>query len=164
MRCLTCDYDLSKLTARRCPECGRAFDPDDARTFRFSSFWRCRLLLWSVALSCYPVISIGLYYLTWLVAWIDIGHRPRPWLDDPNYCGPTVQVFSWISAVLLLGVPFALITALVLGAFAVRSERSRLKTDIVHYVVTFLLPLTLFLACSILFVTDPFAVMDWISD
>jgi hypothetical protein len=33
MRCLTCKYDLSKLTEHRCPECGRAFDPADPKTF-----------------------------------------------------------------------------------------------------------------------------------
>lgn len=33
MRCLSCKYDLSHLTERRCPECGRAFDPNDPKTF-----------------------------------------------------------------------------------------------------------------------------------
>ena len=30
--CLTCNYALRGLDARRCPECGRAFDPDDPMT------------------------------------------------------------------------------------------------------------------------------------
>ncbi|MCI0675219.1 MAG: hypothetical protein L0Y42_05510, partial [Phycisphaerales bacterium] len=33
MRCKGCHYSLKKLVERRCPECGRGFDPDDARTF-----------------------------------------------------------------------------------------------------------------------------------
>lgn len=33
MRCKTCHYSLSKLTEHRCPECGRAFDPNDPSTF-----------------------------------------------------------------------------------------------------------------------------------
>ncbi len=33
VRCLTCQYDLRGLTERRCPECGRNFDPGDDRTF-----------------------------------------------------------------------------------------------------------------------------------
>lgn len=35
MRCLTCGYPLERLDkdARRCPECGRAFDPEDPKTF-----------------------------------------------------------------------------------------------------------------------------------
>ena len=34
MHCLTCDYNLEHLSGRRCPECGRTFDPADFRTFR----------------------------------------------------------------------------------------------------------------------------------
>jgi len=33
MRCLGCGYDLRGLPENRCPECGRAFDPDDSTTF-----------------------------------------------------------------------------------------------------------------------------------
>ena len=33
MRCLDCGYDLHGLPESRCPECGRAFDPDDSTTF-----------------------------------------------------------------------------------------------------------------------------------
>ena len=36
MRCKACHYSLKNLTDRgghRCPECGRAFDPADSRTF-----------------------------------------------------------------------------------------------------------------------------------
>ncbi len=32
-RCLTCGYILRGLMAHRCPECGRAFDPNDPTTF-----------------------------------------------------------------------------------------------------------------------------------
>jgi hypothetical protein len=33
MRCLSCHYDLKNLTEHRCPECGRAFRPNDPATF-----------------------------------------------------------------------------------------------------------------------------------
>jgi hypothetical protein len=33
MRCLSCKYDLSNLAEHRCPECGRAFDPNNPYTF-----------------------------------------------------------------------------------------------------------------------------------
>lgn len=32
--CLGCDYDLRSLPAGACPECGRPFDPEHARSFR----------------------------------------------------------------------------------------------------------------------------------
>ena len=40
-RCLGCSYILDHLPENRCPECGRAFDPDDPRTFTNAnpSFW-----------------------------------------------------------------------------------------------------------------------------
>lgn len=31
--CLTCGYIIDHLSAPRCPECGRVFDPDDSSTF-----------------------------------------------------------------------------------------------------------------------------------
>ena len=37
MRCKTCHYSLENLTEHRCPECGRAFDPADPRTFLSAS-------------------------------------------------------------------------------------------------------------------------------
>src|SRR4051812_13314867 len=33
MRCLDCNYDLRSLCEHRCPECGRPFEPNDAKTF-----------------------------------------------------------------------------------------------------------------------------------
>ena len=33
MHCLTCHYNLRNLVEHRCPECGRAFDPSDPKTF-----------------------------------------------------------------------------------------------------------------------------------
>ncbi len=33
MYCLGCQYDLRGLPERRCPECGRAFDPQDPATY-----------------------------------------------------------------------------------------------------------------------------------
>lgn len=34
MRCRRCRYPLQSVTTRRCPECGRPFDPDDPSTYR----------------------------------------------------------------------------------------------------------------------------------
>ena len=33
MRCKNCHYSLDGLTEKRCPECGREFDPNDPNTF-----------------------------------------------------------------------------------------------------------------------------------
>jgi hypothetical protein len=33
MYCLKCNYSLKELVSRQCPECGKAFDPNDSKTF-----------------------------------------------------------------------------------------------------------------------------------
>jgi hypothetical protein len=33
VRCKTCHYSLNGLAEHRCPECGREFDPNDAKSF-----------------------------------------------------------------------------------------------------------------------------------
>src|SRR5690606_31804538 len=48
--CLHCQFDLTGLTEHRCPECGQAFDPNDARTMfeRWNvnqKFAKCFLLI-----------------------------------------------------------------------------------------------------------------------
>jgi len=52
--------------------------------------WVCTLL---------PAFSV---YVTWLVAWIALGHQPRPMLDDPKFIGPLVSAVYLISGLLLL--------------------------------------------------------------
>ncbi len=67
--CRTCGYQLAGLSANRCPECGRPFDPDNRRTFlRRPRGWLVRRLIrrMLVALACF-VLAIGaalgwLYY------------------------------------------------------------------------------------------------------
>jgi len=42
--CLDCDYQLQGLTKHRCPECGRAFDPEKKESFYVVSYaWDRRL-------------------------------------------------------------------------------------------------------------------------
>ena len=53
MRCLSCHYDLRNLPEHRCPECGRAFDPNDPRTYDTEASARNRsdrrALVWAVS-------------------------------------------------------------------------------------------------------------------
>src|SRR5690349_15692237 len=62
MRCLDCHYSLKNLTEHRCPECGRAFDPDDPSTVRYSEktpWTRVMILLGCV----FVLSSIALRFL-----------------------------------------------------------------------------------------------------
>jgi hypothetical protein len=62
MRCLSCHYSHKKLTQRRCPECGRKFDPNDPSTFATGPFQLVRdlWLLW-IALAFIAFIAFGAF-------------------------------------------------------------------------------------------------------
>lgn len=42
-----------------------------------------KLIVWLAAFF-YPVLVLLSVYVSWLVAWISLGHLPRPSLDDPS--------------------------------------------------------------------------------
>src|SRR5258708_9755694 len=76
--CIGCGYRLIHLTVNRCPECGRAFDPDDPRTMSLGrplwrwQRWLLRPLGWrSIALAL--IGTAALVYLSHLPTW-----RPIP--------------------------------------------------------------------------------------
>jgi hypothetical protein len=54
VRCLSCHYDPSHLTEHRCPECGRAFDPNDPNTL-----YQRPLLTIRGALLLYAIFFVG---------------------------------------------------------------------------------------------------------
>jgi hypothetical protein len=51
-----------------------------------------RLMTAGYVVALYPVMIPVYLYLTWLMAWCVLGHRPRPSLDDPKFLGPIAQV------------------------------------------------------------------------
>jgi hypothetical protein len=65
--CKGCDYDLSAAAESRCPECGRAFAPDDKRTYRAFSrrSWRGRWRRWR-----WVVLALVLIGTVWPRGWV----------------------------------------------------------------------------------------------
>lgn len=49
----------------------------------------------------YPFIAVGSVYLSWLVAWIALGHQPREMLNDPKQMGGLMD-FAYLISVLLV--------------------------------------------------------------
>jgi len=115
MYCTGCEYNLHGLSSRRCPECGQEFDPSDESTYRRELKRPPRWILVAGILvggflAFYPVFYMVMIHLTWVVAWMELGRPPRPFLDDPKYIGGPVDAWysitrhvgSWSNLSLLL--------------------------------------------------------------
>jgi len=110
--------------------------------------WLCWLL------ATVPLQSV---YFSWLVAWISLGHQPRPNLDDPKYINLAVSTAVVISGLFLVSIP-----ALAIGlptlqiASAGRSHAAR----IVYAAVTF----SILAGIVMMFRWDPLDVIEWLMD
>ena len=63
MRCLDCHYSLKNLTEHRCPECGRAFDPLDARTYGMQPVFFPMRAVYEIGLLSYLCNLVFVYLL-----------------------------------------------------------------------------------------------------
>ena len=77
------------------------------------------LLIATVVSWCYPVAMVASFYATYLVAWVELGYAPRPWIDCPSSIGVWVGVFRYVPGVLLMGIPVGAMAGLVLTVFFV---------------------------------------------
>jgi hypothetical protein len=65
--------------------------------------------------STYPVVIVLSLYITWALAWLSLGHIPRPSQDDPKHINSLVSCFHVATVLLLLGSYVALpVNALVI--------------------------------------------------
>lgn len=106
---------------------------------------------------CYPLFLVASFYGTWLIAWISLGHMPRPSLDDPKSIGPVVDVFYIGTFFVLSAFPGALLIGVVAELFATsKSWIKRLGWTAI---------LLLIWAATIAFLRmDPFRVGEWLID
>ena len=100
--CLGCGYCLDHLESNECPECGRAFDPEDASTFTGNSK-RSVWPRWETYIACLLLCLI--YYQTW--EWNTSG--PGRWrharISWNNMFAPTKIAFDyliWFAPTILL--------------------------------------------------------------
>ncbi len=62
MFCKRCRYNLTMIESRRCPECGRAFDAGDAKTYRKSvgwPKWLRRFFQWMLVFFTLVLVALG---------------------------------------------------------------------------------------------------------
>lgn len=168
MFCLQCDYDLHGSESERCPECGQEFDPSDPTTYlSMRSPLGMRLLRHrklsigaAVVFWLYPAAMLGMQYATWGVAWLSLGYRPQPWIDDPGYISVWVDVFYYLTGALLIfffpSVPAGCCATLWAGV-------ARRKSAWVITVMA-LIYLALIVGTIAVLRWDPIRVGDWFMD
>jgi hypothetical protein len=110
------------------------------------------LLLW-----CYPMAMLGAFYVTWLAAWVTLGHMPRPSLDDPKGIGLLVDIPYWIVGLMLMGCPAAGVSGVVLQLAASGLPWSR------RFLLALLL-VCLWMAVIAVLRWDPLSVVVWYFD
>ncbi len=126
MRCATCDYDLTGLSANCCPECGSPFDPIESRAAVYGRLVGSVLVLVAVPILATPAL------------WFHLGGSERETLRVLVFIGLAALINSarlavkmcdrrggivdwrrWVLAVPLLTVAFlAVQAAMLIGPIA----------------------------------------------
>lgn len=84
------------------------------------AIWWLALIAWF-----YPAFLLAAIYGTWLMAWLVLGHMPRPSLDDPKYISIAVGIPYVLAGLLIVGFPAAAVAGVVLQLFV--AQRSWLR-------------------------------------
>jgi hypothetical protein len=110
----------------------------------------------------YPLLVLFSLYLTWLAAWVVLGHPPRSSLDDPQLISP-ILIFNVVTSILLLGSPIALLAAIVLAMIRVIQGPTWKASKFPLVALIGIVPWTWVAGC-ILLSWDPLNVMVWYFD
>lgn len=74
-------------------------------------------------LSAYPLAVVSSIYGSWLFAWLVLGRRPVPWLDDPTQISPFVTAAYYASGLVFVGFPVAAVLGIAATIWFVRRHR-----------------------------------------
>jgi hypothetical protein len=109
--CKACEYDLAGLGAGPCPECGRVFDPAEARTFNSRPRRERDARAFAIGAVCIAGLAwvpVVLIHVCLVVARLRLGRWPhRMGLDDPKEMLAGVLEGLYLTAgwsILLIGV------------------------------------------------------------
>lgn len=134
-----------------------AINPYQSPTTDSDSGSRSRATMLELVGWFYPLLLLGSFYGTWLVAWINLGQMPRPSLDDPKSIGISVDIAYLITVLLLVGFPVAAVIGVGIQLSAVnRPLQLRLGLALLIFLI--------WVGVLLLIRWDPFLVSDWFFD
>ena len=106
-----------------------------------------------------PVWLLGSFYSTWLIAWIQLGHLPRPMLDDPKSIGGVMEIAYFVSGILVMTMPVLTPIGLIASFFCPISTRRTAR-----YALKAALAVLYVALCALVLLTlrtDPGRVVEW---
>jgi hypothetical protein len=133
----------------------------DSRKPRPTRRWQ-RVII--AAFWIYPPLVPLSFYAPWLAAWLVLGHRPRPNIDDPWQISWIVNVFGYLAVAMLISLLFAFGPAFIAGAILqskwgrARQRRGKYPASALELAALYLACL---IACLILFIFDPLGPLKW---
>jgi hypothetical protein len=116
-----------------------------------------RILRWLAnATLVYPLVSIGLMYGYWSLAWLEVGHKPIPFEDDLPIGG---YGYGFMFVQLIVGrilLPMAICLNL---AYAIKVRHSAAQAGIRALTL-----ISFWLGWFMWILNDPHAVVEWFVD
>jgi hypothetical protein len=112
----------------------------------------------------YPLLPLVALYITWLVAWVALGHQPQPSLDDPKHISGTVDVPYIVTGVLLITLPVGIIGGYSLGLFLTLWWVHSRGGGSARYLLATVALSALYVGAFTLLYRDPLRVLYWYMD
>ena len=148
-----------------CPECGRPFDPAIRSSHLRSTSERFGKFNWMTAiLATLPLLMPLMILVTWGLAWIALGHRPVPSINDPKAIDSTLMQSAYIGTILLMVMvpPAFFLTIIMILASGIRVlfDRYRLR----GFLILLAYSITSIALAYILVIDMPYDIGIWFMD
>ena len=107
----------------------------------------------------YPIWLLGSFYLTWLIAWVQLGHRPRPMVDDPKSVGGILDIAYYLPGIFIMLLPVLAPIGLAASFFCPITARRDVRYAIRAAIAILYVALCAFVLLTLRY--DPGQVVEW---